>query len=133
MIPISRIKCPLIYFLYWILPQTDWAERKGNPDRNLQDFDQYADEFLQKFFYEKAREELEGKELGPDEIRNMAELYAMLNVQAVAGRAYEIRDYVMAAPYYEVWQEYERTSILAMYMNEILEDAVVDYNEKRRP
>ncbi|MCI9147013.1 MAG: metallophosphoesterase [Hungatella sp.] len=112
---------------------TDWAERKGNPDRNLQDFDQYADEFLQKFFYEKAREELEGKELGPDEIRNMAELYAMLNVQAVAGRAYEIRDYVMAAPYYEVWQEYERTSILAMYMNEILEDAVVDYNEKRRP
>ena len=57
----------------------------------------------------------------------------MLNVRAVGGRAYEIKDYVMATPYYELWQQYDRTSIMCMYMNEILEDAVVDYNEKSRP
>ncbi len=112
---------------------TEWAERKGNPDRNLQDFSQYADEFLQDIFYSKARDELEGKEVSPDEIRGMAEVYAMLNVRAVGGRAYEIKDYIMAMPYYELWQRYNRTSILAMYMDEILEDAVVDYNKRSRP
>ena len=112
---------------------TDWADQKSNPDRNLQDFGQYADAFLQEIFYNKARHELEGKGLSPDEIRSMAEIYAMLNVRAVGGRAYEIKDYVMATPYYELWQQYDRTSIMCMYMNEILEDAVVDYNEKSRP
>lgn len=112
---------------------TYWADQKGNPDRNLQDFGQYADEFLQEIFYTKAKEELEGKDLSPDEIRSMAEIYAMLNVRAVGGRAYEIKDYIMATPYYELWQQYDRSSILCMYMNEILEDAVVDYNERQRP
>ena len=63
----------------------------------------------------------------------MAELYAMLNVQAVGGRAFEIKQYAMSMPYYELWQQYDRTSILCMYMNAILEDAVVDYNERKRP
>jgi len=112
---------------------SDWAGRKGNPDRNLQDFYQYGDEFLQEIFYNKAREELEGKALSQDEIRGMAEIYAMLNVRAVGGKAYEIKNYIMATPYYELWQQYDRTSILCMYMNEILEDAVVDYNERSRP
>ncbi|MCI8837740.1 MAG: metallophosphoesterase [Hungatella sp.] len=112
---------------------TEWAERKGNPDRNLQDFDQYADEFLQNVFYNKAKTELQGQGLSPEEIHGMAELYAMLNVQAVGGRAFEIKQYAMSMPYYELWQQYDRTSILCMYMNEILEDAVVDYNERKRP
>lgn len=116
--------------------QTDvsgWAEKKGNPDRNLQDFAAYADEFLQKGFYDKARSELQGKELTQDSIRGMAELYAVLNVRAVAGKAYEIRDYAVKSHFYKMWQEYDRSSVLCMYMNEIVEDAVVDYNEKQRP
>ena len=121
------------YYATEVTDVTDWADQKSNPDRNLQDFGQYADAFLQEIFYNKARHELEGKGLSPDEIRSMAEIYAMLNVRAVGGRAYEIKDYVMATPYYELWQQYDRTSIMCMYMNEILEDAVVDYNEKSRP
>ncbi len=121
------------YYATEVTDVTDWADQKSNPDRNLQDFGQYADAFLQEIFYNKARHELEGKGLSPDEIRSMAEIFAMLNVRAVGGRAYEIKDYVMATPYYELWQQYDRTSILCMYMNEILEDAVVDYNEKSRP
>ena len=121
------------YYFTEITDVTDWADKKSNPDRNLQDFNLYADEFLQEIFYNKAKAELAGKGVSQDEIRGMAEIYAMLNVRAVGGKAYEIKDYIMATPYYELWQQYDRTSILCMYMNEILEDAVVDYNEKRRP
>lgn len=110
-----------------------WADKKGNPDRNLQDFQAYADEYLQRGFYNKARNELQGKDLSQDDIKGMSELYAVLNVQAVEGKAYEIRDYVKGSRFYQMWQEYDRTSTLCMYMNEILEDAVVDYNERRRP
>lgn len=112
---------------------TGWADRKANPDKNLQDFRQYADDFLQEIFYQKAMEELEGKDVNPEDQKGMSEMYAMLNVRAVGGTAYELKDYVTSTPYYELWQQYDRTSILCMYMNEILEDAVVDYNKKSRP
>ena len=110
-----------------------WAERRNNPDRNLQDFEWYADELLQDTFYKRAVEELQGKELTQDEIRDMAELYAILNVQAVAGNAYEVRDYVMGSPSYEQWKQLDRTSLLAMYMEEVLEDGTIDYNKRSRP
>lgn len=110
-----------------------WAELRNNPDRNLQDFQWYADEFLQESFYKEAVNELQGKGLSQEDIQGMAELYAMVNVQAVAGKLYEIRDEIQSDRGYELWQEYDRTSLLCMYMNELLEDAVVDYNEKRRP
>ena len=76
---------------------------------------------------------MEGRELDTQDIKEMAELYAELNVQATAGKAFEIRDFIQQEYSYKLWQEYDRTSILAMYMDELLEDAVVDYNERRRP
>ena len=63
----------------------------------------------------------------------MAELYAILNVYAVAGRALDIREESTQLPAYGLWQEYSRTDILAMYLNEIVEDAVCDYNIFKRP
>lgn len=110
-----------------------WAEKKNNPDRNLNDFEMYGSEFLERIYYAKAMEELQGKELKPEQIKRMAELYGMVNVQAVAGNAYTIRDYVLQDEAYDLWQAYDYSSILCMYMNEILEDAVVDYNEKTKP
>ncbi len=110
-----------------------WARKKGNPDINLQNFENYADEFLQQVFYNKAWADLQRYSLSTEERTIMAELYALLNVYAVAGRAQEIRDHSMALPAYELWQEYSRTDILCMYLNEILEDAVCNYNVLRRP
>lgn len=110
-----------------------WAAEKGNPDANLQEFDTYADEFLQRVFYNAAKTRLERYVLTAEERELMAELYAILNVYAVAGRAYEIRTESMEMPAYELWQEYSRTDILAMYLNEIIEDAVYDYNIFKRP
>ena len=69
---------------------------------------------------------LEGVE--EEEQDTMADFYSYLNAYAVAGRAVEIREEAMEAPGYIEWQEWERTNTMAMYINEILEDAVCDYN-----
>ena len=105
-----------------------WASKKGNPDINLQNFESYADEFLQSIFYKQAEANLEKYSLSANEKQRMAEVYALLNVYAVEGRAWQIRDEMMKTPAYEIWQRYDRTDILCMYMNEIIEDAVCDYN-----
>lgn len=112
---------------------TAWAEDSENPDINLQEFATYADGFLQDVFYNQAKEGLEKHALSVKERNEMAEIYALLNVYAVAGRAQEIREETMRQPAYELWQEYSRTDILSMYLNEILEDAVCDYNVLQRP
>lgn len=112
---------------------TAWAEKKNNPDMNLQDFEEYSESFLQNIFYQKAFAGLKDKGLSPDDRQSMAELYALLNVYSVAGRAYEVKEGVMADPSYELWQEFSRSSIQCMYMNEILEDAETNYNIVRKP
>lgn len=110
-----------------------WAAERENPDVNLQEFDTYADEFLQNVFYNEAKKALEQYTLTANEREVMAELYAILNVYAVAGKACEIKEECMQLPAYELWQQYSRTNILAMYLNEIVEDAVCDYNIFKRP
>ena len=110
-----------------------WAETESNPDVNLQDFASYADEFLQSIFYRQAMEALQQEELSEKERADMAELYAIANVYAVAGRAVDLRQEVMEAPAYDLWQNFARTSIQAMYLNEIIEDAVCNYNVLQRP
>ncbi len=105
-----------------------WAVRNENPDANLREFDTYANEFLQDVFYRKASDDLAGKDLTGEERRKMAEFYAFLNVYSVAGRAVEIRDWAAASKTYELWEEYNRSDILSMYIDEILEDAYCDYN-----
>ncbi len=135
-------------FLYGVLTMTDaatydyetrqldvseWASRHHNPDLNLQDFSTYADGVLQQIFYRKALDSLKDEAVTEEEKIHMAEVYAILNVYAVAGRAVEIRDMAEAMPGYEQWQSINRTNIRSMYLNEILEDAVVNYNVLSRP
>ena len=58
----------------------------------------------------------------------MAELYALMNVYATAGHAQDLKADVEGNKEYQLWQEYDRTDIYAMYLEEIMEDAVCDYN-----
>ncbi len=111
---------------------TSWADREGNPDVNLQNFASYADSFLQESYYESAYSNLQNKELTEEERQTMAEYYALLNVYAVAGRAEELMTWALSAPARELWQEYNRTDIQSMYLDEIVEDAVCDYNTFQR-
>ena len=62
------------------------------------------------------------------EKEKMAELYALMNVYATAGHAQDLKADVEGNKEYQLWQEYDRTDIYAMYLEEIMEDAVCDYN-----
>ena len=112
---------------------SEWVEDKRNPDANLQTFENYADTFLQEIFYNQALENLKKYNLPTREREEMAEIYALLNVYAVGGDAWRIRDRIIAMPAFNQWQEYDKTDIFCMYMNEIVEDAIYDYNVFTRP
>lgn len=107
---------------------TAWAQKNDDPDVNLQDFTSYADTFLHDVYYEKAYLNLLDKDLTEDERRSMAEYYAILNIYSVAGKAVNIMEWAESSPARELWQEYSRTDIQSMYLDEIVEDAVCDYN-----
>ncbi len=109
-----------------------WAQRKNDPDVNLQDFATYADSLLQSVYYDKAYNSLATKELTQEERRLMAEYYSIMNIYSVAGKAQEILDWSENAPARGLWQQYSRTDILSMYLDEIIEDAVCDYNVFQR-
>lgn len=112
---------------------SDWTKDRRNPDAKLQNFEGYADSFLQEIFYNQAKEHLKKYAISSQQIEEMAEIYALLNVYAVGGNTWKIKDSVIRMPAYERWQEYDRTDILCMYMNEIVEDAEYDYNVFSRP
>ena len=111
-----------------IVDVTAWAQRKDDPDMNLQDFAEYADSFLQSIYFEKAYRNLAGKDLTEEDRRMMAEYYAYMNSYSIAGKVVEIAEWAEAAPARQMWKEYSRTDIQSMYLDEILEDAVCDYN-----
>lgn len=109
-----------------------WAERHSNPDVNLEDFDNYARDYLQTVFYNKAFEALGGKDITEEDRDVLADLYAYLNTYAAAGKVVEIRQEALDSWGYVVWQEHNRTGLLDLYLQEILDDGVRDYNIFRR-
>ena len=112
---------------------TSWADSKEIPDSNLQEFSEYASDFLQETYYRQAVEDLQDYELTAEEKEEMAELYAVVNVAAVEGHACDLADWVLEQEAYQQWMDYERTDTLAMYLSEILEDAEMDFREIREP
>lgn len=109
-----------------------WAERHDDPDANLREFDDYAAEFLRAVFYDQAYDSLKGKDLPPEDVDEMAEFYAYINAYSVAGRAVEVVDRARDSWEYRTWQEFNRSEIRSMYLDEIFEDAVCDYNTFQR-
>lgn len=109
-----------------------WAERTGSKDKNLLNFDLYGTEMLERVFYNEAYEDLKNREINKKDKSLMAALYARLNSYATAGMALEIREEIMADPAYQMWQERDGSSISYLYMEEMLRDAVWNYNSFRR-
>lgn len=105
-----------------------WAAQTGSTDQNLLNFNTYSVDFLEEIFFNEAYESLKHKGINKSDKTVMAELYARLNSYSVAGRAMEIKDEIMEDPSYIMWQERDSSSILFLYMEEILRDAVCDYN-----
>lgn len=109
-----------------------WAKRTGNKDENLLNFNVYSSELLKKVFYNQAYEDLKNKGISVKDKSLMADLYAKLNAYAAAGKALEIRDEIISNPAYDMWKEKDGSSILYLYMEEMLRDAVWDYNRFSR-
>ncbi len=107
---------------------TAWAQRKGNPDANLQDFDAYGRELLRQVYYQEAYSSQKGRDLTREVRRGMSNFYAELRLASVAGNVFGIRDWAEEQDAYVWWQDYGYEDIQGMYIEEILEDAVCDFN-----
>ncbi len=106
---------------------TTWSAQKNNPDPNLEEFEDYADEILQNIFYSSAMSALSRYPLSSDDKERMVELYAIVNIFAVSGRVYAIRDWALEQDAYGMWQDYLQTEALARALDEIIEDGIYDY------
>lgn len=109
-----------------------WAEKTGNRDKNLLNFDTYGKQFLSKVFYNQAQDEFDRrdvlKNLTKYQRDQMAKVYAELNVACTSGKVYSIRDKVMQKAGYGMWLEEGYQSILSEYVQWITSDGTKDYN-----
>lgn len=109
-----------------------WAEKAGNQDKNLLNFDTYGKQFLGKVFYNQAQDEFDRRDIFKNLSRyqreQMAKVYAELNVACTAGKVYTIRDKVMKKAGYQMWGEEGYQSILSEYVQWITSDGTKDYN-----
>ena len=116
-----------------VLDVEAWALDEKVIDDNLLEFNTYKGPFLMRVFYNKAYEELKHidnkeHEFTDDEMASMSQMYAKLNSYSYAGLAYKLKEETLKDPSYKLWTNYTYPSILMQYMEEILTDAVVDYN-----
>ncbi|MCD8083294.1 MAG: metallophosphoesterase [Clostridiales bacterium] len=106
-----------------------WAERTGQGKKDLLEFQTFQEPFLKQVFYNQSYTELsEIPDLTQEERIRMSDLYAELNYAYYQGTAYQIRDEILANPDYELWTEDGTQTILAEYVQAIIEDATKDYN-----
>ena len=109
-----------------------WAEKTGNRDKNLLNFDTYGKQFLSKVFYNQAQDEFDRRDVLKNLTRyqrdQMAKVYAELNVACTSGKVYSIRDKVMQKAGYGMWLEEGYQSILSEYVQWITSDGTKDYN-----
>lgn len=117
-----------------ILNMEHWAYDEKVTDDNLLDFNSYKEPFLMRVFYNQAYEELrhisnKDHEFTEDEMARMSQMFARLNSYSYAGKAYQIKEESKKDEAYKLWTDYTYPSILMQYIDEILTDAVVDYNK----
>ncbi|MEG0565339.1 MAG: metallophosphoesterase [Hungatella sp.] len=109
-----------------------WAAEHAVNDEKLLNFDTYSTELLKKVFYNQAYDGLKNHEISPADKARMSDLYAELHAYSVEGRAIEIKEKILSDPSYRMWQERDGVSINYLYMEEILRDAIQDYNSFRK-
>lgn len=105
-----------------------WAKRTGSRNRHLLNFPEYSRKMLERVFYNKVMDTYKYYDIPRHDKAQMANLYAKLNVWSYAGKAVEVVAEVVEDPAYLLWEEYGGNDILYQYIQEIVRDAVVDYN-----
>ncbi len=114
------------------LDMKSWAEKNGNTDKNLLNFEDYGNKFLNKVFYNQAQDEFNRldtfKSLTRNQKDQMAKVYAELNAACYRGKVAEIREKAKAETGYNMWEEEGYPSILSQYLEWITADGTKDYN-----
>ncbi|MCD8122464.1 MAG: metallophosphoesterase [Clostridiales bacterium] len=106
-----------------------WADRTWEGRKDLLEFNTFQEPFLKNVFYNQSYMELSEIDSLTEEQRvRMSDLYADLNYAYYQGTAYQVRDEILANPDYELWTEDGTLTILAEYVQAIIEDATKDYN-----
>lgn len=107
-----------------------WAKRHKRKETDLLEFNTFKEPFLRRVFYNQSYDALlEVKSLSEDQRVRMSNLYSDLKYHYYQGTAYSIKDAVQKNPDFELWMDAGYETILADYVQYIIEDAERDYNK----
>lgn len=107
-----------------------WAERHNRNEPELLEFDAFKEPFLRRVFYNQSYDTLLGVEtLTEDQRVRMSHLYSDLNYHYYQGTAYKIKEQVLKNPDYGLWMNTGYETVLADYVQYIIEDANSNYNK----
>ncbi len=107
-----------------------WAKRHDRKETDLLEFDTFKEPFLRRVFYNQSYDALSKIDsLSEDQRLRMSNLYSDLKYHYYQGTAYKIKDAVLKNPDYQLWMGDGYSSILADYVQYIINDAKRDYNK----
>lgn len=107
-----------------------WAKRHNRKEKELLEFQKFKEPFLRRVFYNQSYDALLNIEaLTEDQRVRMSNLYSDLNYHYYQGTAYQIKEQVLKNPDYGLWLNVGYESVLADYVQYIIEDAEYNYNK----
>lgn len=106
-----------------------WSQIYGIEDENLKKFNTYKMPFLKRVFYNQAQTAMKDKEISSANKDRMANLYGDLKTAYYEGTAYRLQTRIEDDAAYMLWQEHMFDDILLQYMQSIIADAQVNYNQ----
>ncbi|MGN0157918.1 MAG: metallophosphoesterase [Brotaphodocola sp.] len=107
-----------------------WAKRHNRKETDLLEFNTFKEPFLRRVFYNQSYDALSKVEsLSEDQRVRMSNLYSDLNYHYYQGTAYKIKDAVEKNPDFGLWMDAGYESVLADYVQYIINDAKRDYNK----
>lgn len=107
-----------------------WAKRHDRKETDLLEFNTFKEPFLRRVFYNQSYDALSKIDtLSEDQRLRMSNLYSDLNYHYYQGTAYKIKDAVLQNPDYQLWMGDGYATILADYVQYIINDAEKDYNK----
>ncbi len=106
-----------------------WARENGRTEKELLDFGEFREPFLEQVFKNEAYGVLKKMEdITEEERLLMCDYYARLNYMYYQGKAVEIREDALVDRAYALWDSKGYMTVLRDYVVSILDDADRDYN-----
>ncbi len=105
-----------------------WAISQNIKDENLKNFNKYKEDYFYKKSYENVYESLfEKNTYTVDEIEQMSNTFALLNLNYFAGTVYNVKDDILNSNGYSLWLE-EDDSFVKKYVLSMIKNSDEDKN-----